>query len=85
MRIKRPSKPYDFMGFAATDVTKPLHLIWFGDIRGPKPYKFIGLRWVCISQTPVVRARSVCDRPVAQGRNMIVDSGDCSQCLLFSA
>ena len=29
------------------------NVIWFGDIHGPKPYEFIGLRWACISQTPV--------------------------------
>ncbi len=27
------------------DVTKPYKFIWFGDIHGPKPYKFIGFRW----------------------------------------
>ena len=37
------------------DVTKPYEFIWFGDIHGPKPYKFIGFRWAFISQTPVVR------------------------------
>ncbi len=24
------------------DVTKPYEVIWFGDVDGPKPYKFIG-------------------------------------------
>ncbi len=27
------------------DLTKPYKLIGFGDIRGPKPYEFIGCRW----------------------------------------
>ncbi len=35
------------------DVTKPYEFIWFGDVHGPKPYEFIGLRWAFISQTPV--------------------------------
>ena len=35
------------------DVTKPYKFIGFGDIHGPKPYEFIGLRWAFISQTPV--------------------------------
>ncbi len=26
------------------DVTKPYKFVWFGDIHGPKPYKFIGIR-----------------------------------------
>ncbi len=34
-------------------VTKPYKVIWFGDIHGPKPYKFVGFRWAFISQTPV--------------------------------
>ena len=35
------------------DVTKPYNVIWFCDIHGPKPYKFIGFGWAFISQTPV--------------------------------
>jgi hypothetical protein len=35
------------------DVTKPYKCVWFGDIHGPEPYGFIGLRWAFISQTPV--------------------------------
>ncbi len=38
-----PSKPYEFIGFGARDVTKPYKFIWFGDIHGPKPNKFIGM------------------------------------------
>ena len=41
---ERPSKPYEFIGLGAMDVTKPYKFIWFGDTHGPKPYKFIGLR-----------------------------------------
>ena len=36
------------------DLTKPYKSIWFGDIHGPKPYKFIGFRWAFTSQTPVM-------------------------------
>ncbi len=36
------------------DVTKFYKLIGFGDIHGPKPYKFIGFGWAFISQTPVL-------------------------------
>jgi hypothetical protein len=39
------------------DVTKTYEFIWFGDIHGPKPYKFIGLRWAFVSQTPVAQPR----------------------------
>ena len=54
------------------DVTKPYKLIWFGDIHGPMPYKFIGFRWAVMSQTPVSdsrrtegrRQRSVLSAPV---------------------
>ncbi len=53
LRNKRPSKPYEFIGLGAMDVTKPYRFILFGDIHGPKPYKFVGLRWAMISQTPV--------------------------------
>ncbi len=54
-RDKRPSKPYEFIGFGAMDVTKPYSLyIWFGDIHGPKPCEFIGFRWAFTSQTPGV-------------------------------
>ena len=54
LRNKRQSKPYEFIGFGAMDVTKPYKFIGFGDIHGPKPYKFIGFRWAFISQTPVL-------------------------------
>jgi hypothetical protein len=37
------------------DVTKPYKFIWFGDVHGPNPYKFIGFRWAFISQTPLSR------------------------------
>ena len=43
------------MGIGAMYVTKPYKFIWFGDIHGPKPYKFKELRWALISQTPVLR------------------------------
>ncbi len=32
------TKPYEFIGFGAMDVTKTYKFIWFGDIHGPKPY-----------------------------------------------
>ncbi len=35
------------------DATKPYEFIWYGDVHGPIPYKFIGLRWALLSQTPV--------------------------------
>ncbi len=54
LRNKCQSKPYEFTGFGAMDVTKPYEFTWFSDIPGRKPYKFIGLRWAFISQTPVV-------------------------------
>ncbi len=54
LRNKRPSKPFEFIGFGAMDVTKSYKSIWFGDIHGPKPYEFTGFRWTFISQTPVV-------------------------------
>jgi hypothetical protein len=47
-------EPYEFIGFGAMDVTKPSKFTWFGDLHGLKAYKFIGLRWAFISQTPVV-------------------------------
>ncbi len=54
LRNKRPSKPYEFIGFGAMDVTKLYKFIWFGDSHGPKAYTFIGFGWAFISQTPVV-------------------------------
>ncbi len=42
------------MGFGAMDASKPYKIIWFGDIHGPKTYKFIGFRCAFISQTPLV-------------------------------
>ncbi len=39
---KRPSRPYECIGFGAMDVTKPYKFIWFGDIHGPKPYEKVG-------------------------------------------
>ncbi len=54
LRNKRPSKPYDFIGLGAMDVTKLYKFKGFGDIHGPKPYKFIGFLCVFISQTPAV-------------------------------
>ncbi len=54
LRNKRPSQPYEFIGFGAMDVTK-LHIyMWFGEIHGPNPYEFIWFRWAFISQTPVL-------------------------------
>jgi hypothetical protein len=35
------------------DVTRSYEFIWFGDMHGPKTYKFIGFRRASISQTPV--------------------------------
>jgi hypothetical protein len=55
LRNKCQTKPYEFIGFGAVDVTKSYKFICFGDIHGPKPYKFIGFRWAFISQTPVAR------------------------------
>ncbi len=57
LRNKRPSEPYEFIGFGAMDVTKPDTFVWFGDIHGLKPYKSIRFRWAFISQTPVVPLR----------------------------
>jgi hypothetical protein len=37
------------------DDTKSYRFIGFGDIHGPRPYKFIRFRWAFISQTPVLR------------------------------
>ncbi len=34
---------------AAERQQKPCKFIWFGDIHGPTPYKFIGFRWAFIS------------------------------------
>ncbi len=42
MRNYRRTRPYEFLGVGAMDVTKQYKLIWFGDIHGPKPYKSIG-------------------------------------------
>ncbi len=39
----------------ALQVTKPCKFVLFGDIYGPKSYKFIGFRWAFVSQTPVVQ------------------------------
>ena len=36
------SKPYEFTGFGATDVTKPYEFIGFGAMDVTKPYEFIG-------------------------------------------
>ncbi len=36
------------------DLTKPYKSIWFGNIHGPKLFKFIRFRWAFISLTPVV-------------------------------
>ncbi len=41
LRDRRPSQPYEFIGFGAKDVTKPYTFIWFGDIHGPKSYEFM--------------------------------------------
>ncbi len=40
------------------DLTKPYKFISFGDIHGPKPYQFMGVRWAFISQTPVLNEDS---------------------------
>ncbi len=42
-----------YVGLGATDVTKPSKFIGLGDIHGPNPMNFIGLRWAFILQTPV--------------------------------
>ncbi len=55
LRNKCPSKPKNFIGFGAMDVTESCEFIWFGDIHGTKPYKFMGFRWAFVSQTPVSR------------------------------
>ncbi len=39
---QRPWKPYAFIGFVALNVTKPCNSEWFGDMHGPKTFKFIG-------------------------------------------
>ncbi len=36
------SKPYEFIGFGAIDVTEPYKFTGFGVIDVPKPYEFIG-------------------------------------------
>ncbi len=36
------TKPYEFIGFGAIDVTKPYEFIGFGAIDVTKPYEFIG-------------------------------------------
>ncbi len=54
LRNRRPSEPNGFIGSGAMEVTKAYEFKGFGDIQGPKPYKFIGFRWTLISQTPVV-------------------------------
>ncbi len=36
------SKPYEFKGFGAMDVTKPYEFIRFGAMDVTKPYEFIG-------------------------------------------
>ncbi len=61
------------------DVTNQYNFTWFGDIHGPKPYKFIGFRWAFISQTPVAGGaawqRPHCDKAhlPGTGRAMKVD------------
>ncbi len=55
--------PTNLVGTGAIDVAKPYKIIWFGDIHGPILYKFIGLRWAFISQTPVwVQNSKIIDR-----------------------
>ncbi len=48
-------------------VTKPYKFMWFGGIHGPKPYKFIGLRWVLILQIPVMPLAPL--KPYLPGEN----------------
>ncbi len=55
--INAPSTPYEFLGSGAMDVTNSWKFLCFGDIHGPKPYKFTRLRWALISQTPVLLER----------------------------
>ncbi len=31
------SKPYEFIGFGAINVTKPYEFIWLGGVHGPYP------------------------------------------------
>jgi hypothetical protein len=39
------------MVYGDMDATKSLKVIWFGDIHGPEPYEFIGLRATIILHT----------------------------------
>jgi hypothetical protein len=50
--------PMNFIGFS-----NAIQIIWFGDIHSPRPYKFIGLRWALISQTPVAQVCKSAQRP----------------------
>jgi hypothetical protein len=63
------------------DVTKPYKNIWFGDIHGPKPYKFIGLRWAFISQRPVWYFNQASGdlQPGSRPEPEIIDCGDLSK------
>ncbi len=54
LRNKRPSEPYEFIGFGTIFFAKPCACIWFGGTHGPKSYKLIGFRWALISQTLVL-------------------------------
>ena len=47
------ARDYEFIGFGAIDVIKSCKFIWFGDIRGLKPYAFMRSRATIISHTPV--------------------------------
>ncbi len=40
--VYQRSKPYEFIGFGAMDVTKPYEFIGFGAMDVTKPYEFIG-------------------------------------------
>ena len=58
LRNKRPSKPCEFIGFGAMDVTKPYKLIRFGAIAITKPYKFIGFGAKAVGQPWLLRSEA---------------------------
>ncbi len=55
------TKPYEFIGFGAMEVTKPYEFLGFGAMEVTKPYEFIGVE---VSQRGVacysVQVRAVC-------------------------
>ncbi len=47
------------------DVTETFRFEWFGDIHGPKPYKFTGSRTKIVSHTPLWHLEPSCCRAEA--------------------